>query len=138
MSRLDCKKLYVQFDGRVLTAAGKSFDVTHEGKSVDATTFADDYEVTAATTKSLKVSMKVIGRTNDEGFDAFEAALQPHIEGDLIWGREGNSMGKPKRGAHMRVSKFSESYSVGNMAEFDVEFEMAAGSLLFGPGDMWT
>lgn len=138
MSRLDSKKLYVQFDSRPLTVAGKSFEVTHEGKSTDASTFADDYEVTVATMKSLKVSMKVIGRTDDEGFTAFETALQPHTEGDLIWGREGNSTGKPKRGARMRVSKFSESYSVGNMAEFDVEFEMAAGSLLFGPGDVWA
>ena len=65
-----------------------------------------------------------------------EAALGVGTVGTLMYGREGDSTGKPKRGFTAVVRRFAETLNQDGAALFEVRFE-ATGAPLYGPEAVW-
>jgi hypothetical protein len=129
--RINADGFYFEFDGTVFSTSAKGLDFDHEGKSSDATTLADTYEVTVPGKKVLKLSGDFVVFTKATNGAAQFNKLKPHYAGNALWGREGNGTGKPKGGAPLRVSKASPKYKAGETVIMSVEFEMNGGDLLF-------
>lgn len=138
MAKQTGKETYVQFGAADVSVVLRDFNVSNMQNSADSTAGADEYENTVPTTKSFKATAQFVMLKNADGGAAILAAMRAGTEANLLWGFEGNAVGKPKGGAFCRVAKFDRKGNYKNVVLADVEWDNVGESLLFDDStDTW-
>lgn len=131
MPKISGKNLYVSFGGTNLSDTIRNFEDALEQESADATAGADDYRNFVATVKTISVTGEVVMKDWSGGGSALRTLLAIGAEGTLLWGVEGTSTGKPKKGFYARVKSASEAIPFDDVVTLSIEWELASTALLF-------
>ena len=131
MAKASGKRIYGEFDGVPFWVAGRSLKHSHKQNEADSTAGADDYENSVPTTKTIEVSLDMVMLKSDDGGAALAAKLEVGHEGNLIYGLEGNAVGKPKWGFLARVAQADIDADYKDVVKISAKFSMAGDALLF-------
>lgn len=115
------KNVYATYGGTLITGDQRSLSWDYSADSVDTTAGADNDKSSITTVKGVTISMTILD--NSTAGSATRRALAVGGTGQLIWGPEGTTTGKPKYGCGVNLMSLSTEYPYDGEVEFDVEFE---------------
>lgn len=131
MAKLTGKNLYVNFNGTILSAEQRSFEVMEKQETVDSTAGADDYRNTLPTVKTIGAKMEIIMKQHSTGGSAIMAALALNTEGTVLWGAEGSGSGLPKDAFTGRLVDNSKKLKFDDVYLWTLEWENSGTSRIF-------
>lgn len=138
MPRLTGKNLYVEFDGIDLSGNQRTFSVNEEQQTVDATAGSDKYQVFIPTVATIGADIEIIV-SNEAAGNNIKNKLKPGTIGNLVWGAEGNTTGKPKSGFEAMISSVPKTINYNDVYVVRASFVNQGEDLLFDErdGDTW-
>lgn len=124
------EEYYIEFDSQAMSLGVTAFDPGIGEVTADSTAAGDGVEtqayirLTAAPTLTVNVDKSAAGIL-------IEAALAMGNTGNLIWGEQGNTSGKPKWGLSCRVAKVLPVMDYNGIQMLEVEFAVIGRDLVY-------
>lgn len=131
IGKLSGKNLYVSFNGTVLSAKQRSFEVMEKQETVDSSAGADEYRNTINTIKTIGAKMELIMENHSAGGSAILAALALGGEGTVLWGAEGSGSGLPKDAFMGRLIDNSKKLKFDDLYLLNLEWENAGTARIY-------
>jgi hypothetical protein len=122
---------YVEYDGVSIWSDSRNFKPNLEYETVEGSAGGDTLRNYVPTLLKCDPELTLIVDDNAAG-QAIRAVLKEGNDGNLIWGFEGNVVGKPKWGITANISKAQvDDVTYDGELEIKVKFYSTAGTLLF-------
>lgn len=122
-------KLYLEFDGLQIDGDFREFDPGIDEVSVDSTAGDDELESTHKIRENVEATLMILIQ-DDAGGQAIVAKLKHGATGNLIWGDNTNTAGKPKWGYEARCV-VNRSFAHDSEQVLDITFKNIGREWLF-------
>lgn len=123
MAEFTGKNLIVVFATVTLTGNHRTFSVTEEMGTVDASAGADAARSYVTTLKDGTATLEVLG-DDTAGGPTWWAAVAPGTTGSLVYGEEGSTSGQPRHTASAIVTSRKKDAPYDDLVTYTVEFQL--------------
>lgn len=130
------KNGYVSFQGTAVSADYRNFDVDLTLDTVEKTAGSEGSKSYIGTLKdgTAKLTYAYVGTSGS----SYTQLLRVGQQGELLWGAEGNSTGKPKGGVNAIVVSHSKPMTYNDLITRTVTFQFTGDLLFDDEVDTWA